>query len=116
MLITITSKNTGSKDAYQTSYNLTEIAALDALTTLDDDNTLKGAKIIKMTEIGGIPAMWSGPVSINWMKEEKKITTGYSYFYGGGNVVEGTPQWWETGLNSDNWYQYYGDYEIPSNP
>ena len=101
---------------YQTSYNLTEIAALDALTTLDDDNTLKGAKIIKMTEIGGIPAMWSGPVSINWMKEEKKITTGYSYFYGGGNVVEGTPQWWETGLNSDNWYQYYGDYEIPSNP
>ena len=101
---------------FKEEYNLTEIAALDALTALDDDNTLKGAKIIKMTEIGGIPAMWSGPVSINWMKEEKKITTGYSNFYGGGTVVAGTPQWWETGLNSDNWYQYVGDYEIPSNP
>ncbi|MBR5716149.1 MAG: hypothetical protein IKX59_06135 [Bacteroidales bacterium] len=99
---------------YKTSYNLTEIAALDALTALDEDNTLKGAKIVTMTEVGGIPAMWSGPVSINWMKEEKKITTGYSNFYGGGTADDdGIPQWWENGLNSDNWYQYWGDYELP---
>jgi len=68
----------------------------------DEDGIWAGAKelgskpkIVKLSSIGGIPAIWSGLVANNWMREQQKITLGYPGFYGA-NVPEGgaEPQWW----------------------
>jgi hypothetical protein len=53
------------------------------------------SKIVKLSSIGGIPAIWSGLVANNWMREEQKITLGYPGFYGANVPVGGSePQWW----------------------
>lgn len=100
---------------YQSSYNLEEISNYTALTNLESDaNDKIPYKIITATPPGGIPAIWTGPVSINWMKELQKINLGYQYFYGGSGDVdeEGKPiPWYENGLNSSYWYQYDGDHQ-----
>jgi hypothetical protein len=106
---------------YQSSYNLEEISNYTALTNLESDaNDKIPYKIITATPPGGIPAIWTGPVSINWMKELQKITLGYQYFYGGSGEVDeaGKPiPWYENGLNSSYWYQYDGDSKPkPTNP
>ena len=66
-------------------------------------------KIVKLSSIGGIPAIWSGLVANNWMREEQKITWGYPGFYGG-NVPEGgtEPQWWSP-TNESFLYFYKND-------
>ena len=86
-----------------TGYDLSNV---DALASLSDDTNRPF--IIPMSGIGSIPAIWSGPVSINWMKEMKKITLGYGDFYGG-NLQDGKPLWWLNNTNSDYWYLYKGD-------
>ena len=100
---------------YQSSYNLEEISTYTGLKyTETDANDKIPYKIITATPPGGIPAIWTGPVSINWMKELQKITLGYQYFYGGSGDVdeEGKPiPWYENGLNSSYWYQYDGDHQ-----
>ena len=70
----------------------------------------KSPKIVQISDLGGIPAMWSGPVSVNWSKELKKITYGYPLFYNGTATVDGeTKRWWEYGTNNTFWYLYYDD-------
>ena len=65
----------------------------------------KRATIVPLADMGGIPAIWSGPVSVNWMRELQKITLGYPGFYGA-NIPEGgnEPQWW---LTSHEDYLYF---------
>ncbi len=84
-----------------TGYDVNEIAALSAFAGPGDDPD--APKIIKMTKPGEIPAMWSAPVSVVWMKELQKITKGYPDFYGGGTIPTGEiqPQWW-VNVNNDN--------------
>lgn len=100
---------------WQENYNLGEIASLSEFDFTGDDSNDARPKIIKMTDIGGIPAIWSGPVSINWVKEMQKITLGYPRFYGGGTTPEGStqPEWWaddETKPNNSSyWYTFGGD-------
>ncbi len=100
---------------WQENYNLGEIASLSEFDFTGDDSNDARQKIIKMTDIGGIPAIWSGPVSINWVKEMQKITLGYPRFYGGGTTPEGStqPEWWaddETKPNNSSyWYTFGGD-------
>ena len=67
------------------------------------------SKIVKLSSIGGIPAIWSGLVANNWMREEQKITWSYPGFYGG-NVPEGgtEPQWWSP-TNESFLYFYKND-------
>ena len=73
-------------------------------------------KIVEISNLGGIPAMWSGPVSVNWSKEMKKITLGYPLFYNGtATVGTETKRWWEYGTNNTYWYVYYDD-EDPDAP
>lgn len=83
-----------------------DLSNVDALATLSEDT--KRPLIIPMSEIGSIPAIWSGPVSINWMKELQKITLGYGDFYGG-NIQNGEPLWWQNNTNSNYWYLFSGD-------
>ena len=68
--------------------------------------------IVKVGETGKIPAIWTGPVSIMWMKELQKITRAYPGFYGGGTTPEGSTlsEWWsvET-VNKSFCYDYTGD-------
>ena len=68
-------------------------------------------KIIKLAGVGTVPAIWSAPVSVSWMKELKKITLGYKDFFGNGDsdAVYGR-QWWEK--NKDISYMY--DYDMES--
>ena len=82
----------------------------------DDDGIWAGAKeygskpkIVKLSSIGGIPAIWSGLVANNWMREQQKITLGYPGFYGA-NVPEGgvEPQWWSP-TNESFMYFYKND-------
>ena len=82
----------------------------------DDDGIWAGAKelgskpkIVKLSSIGGIPAIWSGLVANNWMREQQKITLGYPGFYGA-NVPEGgaEPQWWSP-TNESFLYFYKND-------
>ena len=87
-----------------TGYDLSNV---DALASLSDDTNRPF--IIPMSGIGSIPAIWSGPVSINWMKEMKKITLGYGDFYGGNLQEDGKPLWWLNNTNSEFWYLYSGD-------
>ena len=104
---------------YQTSYNLDAIAQLDALDPLgSDEGDAKRPKIVRMGTPGDIPAIWSAPVSVMWMKELQKITLGYPGFYGGGNTQEVTnlPMWWEVGpLDRSYMYDFTGDYD-PDDP
>ena len=66
-------------------------------------------KIVKLSSIGGIPAIWSGLVANNWMREQQKITLGYPGFYGDNIPVGGTePQWW-TPTNESFLYFYKND-------
>jgi hypothetical protein len=100
---------------WKENYNLGEIAALSDLDFTGDDSKDAHPKIVKITDIGGIPAIWSGPVSINWVKEMQKITYGYPRFYGGGTTPEGSdqPEWWgddpSKPNNSNFWYKFVGD-------
>ena len=66
-------------------------------------------KIVKLSNTGGIPAIWSGLVANNWMREEQKITLGYPGFYGA-NIPEGEsePQWW---LETHEEYMYFYYYD-----
>ena len=82
----------------------------------DEDGIWAGAKelgskpkIVKLSSIGGIPAIWSGLVANNWMREQQKITLGYPGFYGA-NVPEGgsEPQWWSP-TNESFLYFYKND-------
>ena len=67
------------------------------------------AKIVKLSSIGGIPAIWSGLVANNWMREEQKITWGYPGFYGANVPTGGTePQWWNPS-NESFLYFYKND-------
>lgn len=98
---------------------MNEIASLTAFTTPGDDKN--APKIIKMAEPGTIPAMWSAPVSVSWMKEMQKITKAYPDFYGGGTVpTEGIkqPQWWVNinSSNSDCLYDFVSDGGDTYNP
>ena len=68
-------------------YDLSNIETLEYL--LDEPGT---PTIIKMANDGEIPSMWTGSVTVNWMKELTKITKGYPYFYGGEN--KDGKQWW----------------------
>ena len=94
---------------HQTSYDLSAISQLSALTSLNEDDTKKGPKIIQMTSPGGIPAIWSGLVSAMWTKELQKITLGYKHFYGGTSVEGTSYQWYERDINTNNLYDYLGD-------
>lgn len=60
--------------------------------------------IIEYQDVGGVPAIWWGPVDINWMKELKKISLGYEYFYGG--APEGGSYWYEGGKHPEYWYVF----------
>ena len=93
---------------------LERIAAVEAETPganrwLDSDANDYRTKIIRFPENGGVPAIWSATTNVRWMKELQKITLGYENFYGGGDVVNGVPQWWKSGLHDDYWYQFVGD-------
>ena len=80
-------------------------------TVLDDEPT-----IIRIPSVGSIPAIWTAPTTVRWMKEFQKITLGYKDFYGGGELDHGFPQWWRgSGLNDSYWYQFEGD-EDPDAP
>ncbi|MBR5067967.1 MAG: hypothetical protein IKX25_01060 [Bacteroidales bacterium] len=67
--------------------------------------------IIEIDGFGSIPAIWSGPVSVRWMKELEKITKGYPDFYGGGTPAESgsQPQWWVSNINTSYMYDFWGD-------
>ena len=58
--------------------------------------------IIEYQDMGGVPAIWWGPVDISWMKELQKISLGYEYFYGG--APEGGSYWYEGGKHPGFWY------------
>ena len=91
-------------------YDLSQISQLTAFGPLgDDSNYLPNYKIVEMTPPGGIPAMWTGLVSANWMMELQKITLGYKNFYGGKSEGGTSYQWWETDKNPGYFYDYYGD-------
>ena len=68
-------------------YDLSNVETLEYL--LDEPGT---PTIIKMANDGEIPSMWTGSVTVNWMKELTKITKGYPDFYGGEN--KDGKQWW----------------------
>lgn len=91
-----------------TGYDPDEIASLQAFTSPGDDT--EAPKIIQMAQVGKVPAIWSSPVSVMWMKELKKITLGYKNFYGAGtsNDVYGY-QWWENNVDRSYMYDYTGD-------
>ena len=76
----------------------------------DANDPREKIKVVNVPGIGGIPAIWSAPVSVQWMKELKKITLGYKDFYGVGDAdnVYGK-QWWEN--NKDISYMYDFDME-----
>lgn len=76
---------------------------------LDSDANDKRPTISRFPANGDIPAMWTGTTNVRWMKELQKITLGYENFYGGGEVVNGVPQWWRSGLHDSFWYQFLGD-------
>lgn len=76
---------------------------------LDSDANDKRPKISRFPANGDIPAMWTGTTNVRWMKELQKITLGYENFYGGGEVVNGVPQWWRSSLHDSFWYQFLGD-------
>lgn len=69
---------------------------LDKVNSTDD--------IIEYQDMGGVPAIWWGPVDINWMKELQKISLGYEYFYGG--APEGGSYWYEGGKHPEYWYVF----------
>lgn len=85
------------------------------LATLSSDADDNRPKIVTFPTPGGIPAIWSATTNVRWMKELQKITNGYKNFYGGGEVVNGVPQWWKSGLDDRYWYQFQGDYD-PDDP
>ena len=73
-------------------------------------------KIVEISDLGGIPAMWSAGVSAQWMKEMQKITLGYELFYNGTAVVnEEVKMWWETAMHPDYFYPWEGDVD-PDEP
>ncbi len=74
-------------------------------------------KIIKLAGVGTVPAIWSAPVSVSWMKELKKITLGYKDFFGNGDsdAVYGR-QWWEKNKDISYMYDFTGDGAPTYNP
>ena len=90
-----------------------DVSEAKELAYLASDANDKRTQIITMGEAGKIPAIWTAPVSVGWMKEMKKITLGYPYFYGGGDSpsnVYGTT-WWEKGNQVGFLYDFDGDKE-----
>lgn len=90
-------------------YGQTYDEAVELATLGSDANDKQRPAIITIPKIGSIPAIWSAPTSVRWMKEMKKITLGYEDFYGGGTAVDGMPQWWEEHRHPDLWYVFDGD-------
>jgi len=92
-----------------TGYDVSTIAGLSEFDIVGDDSKDSRPRIIKLSK--GIPAVWSGPVSIQWMKELQKITLGYPDFYGNGTPSEfdGQPQWWESVADDAPLYNFRGD-------
>lgn len=91
-----------------TGYDVETLLNLPAFSGPGDDPD--EPKIIQMTKPGKVPAIWSGPVSVQWMKELQKITWGYKDFYGAGDAdnVYGH-QWWENNKDVSYMYDYDGD-------
>ena len=91
-----------------TGYDVDELLNLPAFSGPGDDPD--APKIIPMSQVGKVPAIWSAPVSVQWMKELTKITLGYKNFYGAGDAdnVYGY-QWWENNVDLSKTYDYTGD-------
>lgn len=90
----------------------------EALALLDSDDEDKRTHIHTIGQIGGIPAIWSAPVSVHWMAEMQKITLAYPGFYGEGTVDGKTkmPMWWEVEpIDRSYLYEYGSDYD-PDDP
>jgi hypothetical protein len=84
----------------------------EVLALLESDEDDKRTHIITIGTPGSIPAIWSAPVSVSWMRELKKITLGYPGFYGGGDTPEGgtMPEWWTVNpVNQSYIYDFMGD-------
>ena len=95
---------------HQSNYDLSQISQLSAFDPSDDDsNYFPDYRIVTMSPPGGIPAMWSGLVSVNWMKEMQKITLGYNNFYGGKTEGSTHYEWWESDKSPGYFYDYDGD-------
>lgn len=71
-------------------------------------------QVIDFPEPGKAPAIWAAPVSVQWMRELKKISLSYPKFYGGTGSLDpayGTTMWWDVVQNQDLLYQFSGDYD-----
>ncbi|MBO4754522.1 MAG: hypothetical protein J5543_07990 [Bacteroidales bacterium] len=79
---------------------------------LDLENYQNRPRLVELSEKGGIPAIWSAPVSVHWMAELKKITRAYPGFYGDGTIdsQSNMPMWWEVDpINRDYLYEFGSD-------
>ena len=96
-------------------YDVNTIANLSKFDDAGDDKDDARPKITKIGDAGSVPAIWTAPVSVNWMQEMKKITLGYPRFYGGGTTPAGStqPEWWvddsSNPNNPSNCYSFVGD-------
>ena len=96
-------------------YDVNTIANLSKFDDAGDDKNDARPKITKIGDAGSVPAIWTAPVSVNWMQEMKKITLGYPRFYGGGTTPTGgtQPEWWgddpSNPNNPGNCYSFKGD-------
>lgn len=108
-------KKTGDVELIVGSYYGQPREEAETLAKLGSDENDTRPKISRFPEDGDIPAMFSTTTNVRWMKELKKITYGYKNFFGGGEVVDGVPQWWKSGFDDRYWYQFGGDTD-PDDP
>jgi len=55
------------------------------------------------------PAIYASPVNVLWVKEMKKVSLGYPYFYKGKTEDDSTTPWYEASIVTDYIYNYTGD-------